>query len=83
MPALVLLPPPGEQAGRRARPRRRPALAAGPLARTGALSLPLVVAVTAGAAAAGDFLAHRTGALLGDRLLKVRPVGMDRWAALG
>ncbi|MFJ4539307.1 DedA family protein [Streptomyces tibetensis] len=43
-------------------------LAAGALARAGALSLPLVVAVTAAAAAAGDFLAHRTGALLGDRL---------------
>ncbi|MFF7769412.1 DedA family protein [Streptomyces massasporeus] len=48
-------------------------LAAGALARTEALSLPLVVAVTAGAAAAGDFLAHRTGALLGDRLRTGRP----------
>lgn len=43
-------------------------LAAGALARTGALSLPLVVGATAGAAAVGDFLAHRTGALLGERL---------------
>ncbi|GAA2407894.1 DedA family protein [Streptomyces coeruleofuscus] len=43
-------------------------LAAGALARSGQLSLPLVVGVTAGAAVAGDLLGHRTGALLGDRL---------------
>ncbi|MET9761498.1 DedA family protein [Streptomyces sp. NPDC006372] len=43
-------------------------LAAGALARTGQVSLPLVVVSAAGAATVGDFLAHRTGALLGDRL---------------
>ncbi|MEU4487572.1 VTT domain-containing protein [Streptomyces purpurascens] len=43
-------------------------LAAGALARTGPLSLPLVIGVTTAAAVTGDFLAHRTGALLGDRL---------------
>ncbi|MFI6371137.1 DedA family protein [Streptomyces sp. NPDC050546] len=43
-------------------------LAAGALARTGHLSLPLVIGAAAVAAVAGDFLAHRTGALLGDRL---------------
>ncbi len=43
-------------------------LAAGALSRTGPLSLPLVVSAAAGAAVAGDFLAHRTGTLLGDRL---------------
>ncbi|MFI5794888.1 DedA family protein [Streptomyces sp. NPDC051677] len=43
-------------------------LTAGALARAGHIGLPLVVAVAAGAVVAGDFLAHRTGALLGDRL---------------
>ncbi|MFY7634669.1 DedA family protein [Streptomyces sp. NY05-11A] len=37
-------------------------------ARTGHTGLPPVVAAAAGAVVAGDFLAHRTGALLGDRL---------------
>lgn len=43
-------------------------LAAGALARSGQLDLPQVVGAAAGAAVAGDFLAHRTGVLLGDRL---------------
>ncbi|MFF3847139.1 DedA family protein [Streptomyces sp. NPDC002328] len=43
-------------------------LTAGALARTGHISLPLVIAAAAGAVAAGDFLAHRTGRLLGDQL---------------
>ncbi|MFI6566086.1 DedA family protein [Streptomyces sp. NPDC050534] len=43
-------------------------MTAGVLARTGQVSLPLVIAVAAGAAAAGDFLAHRTGGFLGHRL---------------
>ena len=43
-------------------------LTAGALARTGHISLPLVIAAAAGAVIAGDFLAHRTGRLLGDRL---------------
>ncbi|GAA1193350.1 membrane protein DedA with SNARE-associated domain [Kitasatospora gansuensis] len=47
-------------------------LTAGALARTGQLSLPLVVASAAGAAIAGDFLAHRTGWHLGKRLRTAR-----------
>ncbi|MEU7640167.1 DedA family protein [Streptomyces sp. NPDC039016] len=43
-------------------------LGAGALARAGQLSLPLVIAAAAGAVPAGDFLAHRTGRLLADRL---------------
>jgi membrane protein DedA with SNARE-associated domain len=43
-------------------------LTAGALARAGHLSLPLVIAAAAGAVVVGDFLAHRTGRLLGDRL---------------
>ncbi|MFE9885759.1 DedA family protein [Streptomyces scopuliridis] len=43
-------------------------LTAGALARAGHISLPLVIAAAAGAVVAGDFLAHRTGRLLGDRL---------------
>lgn len=43
-------------------------LTAGALARTGCISLPLVIAAAAGAVVAGDFLAHRTGRLLADRL---------------
>ncbi|MFF9774203.1 DedA family protein [Streptomyces sp. NPDC013978] len=43
-------------------------LTAGALARTGQLSLPVVIAVAAGAVVAGDFLAHRTGRLLGEQL---------------
>jgi membrane protein DedA with SNARE-associated domain len=43
-------------------------LTAGALARTGHISLPLVVAAAAGAVVAGDFLAHRTGRFLGARL---------------
>ncbi|MEU8971229.1 DedA family protein [Streptomyces monashensis] len=43
-------------------------LTAGALARAGHLSLPLVIAAAAGAVAVGDFLAHRTGRLLGDQL---------------
>ncbi|MEU2771403.1 DedA family protein [Streptomyces sp. NPDC007162] len=43
-------------------------LTAGALARTGQVSLPLVIAAAAGAVVAGDFLAHRTGRYLGDRL---------------
>ncbi|RNF79262.1 DedA family protein [Streptomyces botrytidirepellens] len=43
-------------------------LTAGALARTGHVSLTVVIAAAAGAVVAGDFLAHRTGRLLGDRL---------------
>ncbi|MFD7604843.1 DedA family protein [Streptomyces mirabilis] len=43
-------------------------LTAGALARTGHISLLLVIAAAAGAVVAGDFLAHRTGRFLGDRL---------------
>lgn len=43
-------------------------LTAGALTRTGPISLPLVIATAAAAVVAGDFLAHRTGMLLGDRL---------------
>ncbi|ULR47982.1 DedA family protein [Streptomyces deccanensis] len=43
-------------------------LTAGALARTGQLSLPVVIAVAAGAVVAGDFFAHRTGRLLGEQL---------------
>jgi undecaprenyl-diphosphatase len=43
-------------------------LTAGALARTGHISLPLTIAAAAGAVVAGDFLAHRTGRFLADRL---------------
>ncbi|WP_327692891.1 DedA family protein [Streptomyces sp. NBC_00459] len=43
-------------------------LTAGALARTGQVNLLLVVAAAAGAVVVGDFLAHRTGRYLGDRL---------------
>ena len=43
-------------------------LTAGGLARTGHISLLAVMAIAAGAVVAGDFLAHRTGTLLGDQL---------------
>lgn len=43
-------------------------LTAGAVARTGHISLPLVIAAAAGAVVVGDFLAHRTGRLLGDQL---------------
>ncbi|MER6531114.1 VTT domain-containing protein [Streptomyces sp. NPDC001508] len=43
-------------------------LTAGALARTGHINLFLVIAVAATGAAAGDFLAHRTGRLLSHRL---------------
>lgn len=43
-------------------------LTAGALARTGHISLPLVIAAAAGAAFLGDFIAHRTGKFLGPRL---------------
>ncbi|MEU6548852.1 VTT domain-containing protein [Streptomyces sp. NPDC046915] len=43
-------------------------LTAGALARTGHISLLVVVAGAAGAVVVGDFLAHRTGRLLGDQL---------------
>ncbi|MFF0156935.1 DedA family protein [Streptomyces sp. NPDC005263] len=43
-------------------------LTAGALARTGQVSLPAVVGTAAVAVVAGDFLAHRTGRLLGHRL---------------
>ncbi|MEW2050435.1 DedA family protein [Streptomyces sp. NPDC005476] len=43
-------------------------LTAGALARTGHISLLLVIAAATGAVVAGDFLAHRTGRYLGDRL---------------
>ncbi|MFF7173034.1 DedA family protein [Streptomyces pseudovenezuelae] len=43
-------------------------LTAGALARTGQISLLLVIGAAAGAVVAGDFLAHRTGRFLGDRL---------------
>ncbi|WP_020139571.1 DedA family protein [Streptomyces sp. 351MFTsu5.1] len=43
-------------------------LTAGALARIGHLSLPLIIAVAAGAVVAGDFLAHRTGRFLADGL---------------
>lgn len=47
-------------------------LTAGALARTGHIGLILVIAVAATAAVAGDFLAHRTGTLLGGRLREGR-----------
>ncbi|MDX2544615.1 DedA family protein [Streptomyces sp. WI04-05B] len=43
-------------------------LTAGALARTGQVNLLLVISAAAGAVVAGDFLAHRTGRYLGDRL---------------
>ncbi|MCH6161035.1 DedA family protein [Streptomyces marispadix] len=43
-------------------------LTAGALARTTSLDLSLVIAAAACAVVAGDFLAHRTGGLLGERL---------------
>ncbi|MDH6221955.1 DedA family protein [Streptomyces pseudovenezuelae] len=43
-------------------------LTAGALARTGQVNLFLVIATAAGTVVAGDFLAHRTGRFLGDRL---------------
>ncbi|MFI6702872.1 DedA family protein [Streptomyces sp. NPDC050509] len=43
-------------------------LTAGALARTGQVDILLVIAVAAGAVVVGDFLAHRTGRYLGDRL---------------
>ncbi|QPP10201.1 DedA family protein [Streptomyces bathyalis] len=43
-------------------------LTAGALAQTGFLNLPLVIAAAMCAVVAGDFVAHRTGGLLGDRL---------------
>ncbi|MEU5594566.1 VTT domain-containing protein [Streptomyces sp. NPDC020298] len=43
-------------------------LTAGALARTGHVSLLLVIAAAAAAAVTGDFLAHRTGRFLSDRL---------------
>ncbi|WP_425246390.1 DedA family protein [Streptomyces sp. NEAU-NA10] len=43
-------------------------ITAGALARTGHISLPLVITAAAGAVVAGEFLAHRTGRLLGHRL---------------
>ncbi|MGC0380208.1 DedA family protein [Streptomyces sp. SAI-129] len=43
-------------------------LTAGALARTGQLSLPLLIGTAACAVVAGDFLAHRTGRALGTRL---------------
>ncbi|MET9683369.1 hypothetical protein [Streptomyces coeruleorubidus] len=46
-------------------------LAAGALARTGHISLLFVIAAAAGAVVAGDFLAHRTGRLLGDQRKQV------------
>ncbi|MFF7469022.1 VTT domain-containing protein [Streptomyces sp. NPDC008092] len=47
-------------------------LTAGALARTGRISLVLVIAVAAGAAVTGDFAAHRTGRVFSDRLLDGR-----------
>ncbi|WP_079100709.1 DedA family protein [Streptomyces sp. Root55] len=43
-------------------------LTVGALARSGEISLPLIVATAATAVVAGDLLAHRTGQLLGTRL---------------
>ncbi|MFE6866409.1 DedA family protein [Kitasatospora sp. NPDC057692] len=43
-------------------------LTSGALARAGTVSLPLVIAAAATAAVAGDYLAHRTGGVLGERL---------------
>ncbi|MFB6775548.1 DedA family protein [Streptomyces sp. NPDC056337] len=43
-------------------------LTAGALARTGHLHLPVLILIASCAVAAGDFLAHRTGRLLGERL---------------
>lgn len=43
-------------------------LTTGALARTGHISLPLVIATAVGTVVAGDLLAHRTGRFLGDRL---------------
>ncbi|MFF8409342.1 DedA family protein [Streptomyces omiyaensis] len=50
-------------------------LTAGALARTGELHLLLVIATATGAVITGDFLAHRTGRLLGPRL---RTAGIGR-----
>ncbi|MFF7265221.1 DedA family protein [Streptomyces sp. NPDC008159] len=49
-------------------------LTAGALARTGHVSLLLIIAAAAGAVVAGDFLAHRTGRFLADRL-RTGPAG--------
>ncbi|MCL6673889.1 DedA family protein [Streptomyces panaciradicis] len=49
-------------------------LTAGALARTGHISLLLIIAAAAGAVVAGDFLAHRTGRFLADRL-RTGPAG--------
>lgn len=54
-------------------------LSAGALARTGYLHLPLVIATAACAVLAGDFLAHRTGRLLTDRLRVGRRVPAAAW----
>ncbi|MGW1175383.1 DedA family protein [Kitasatospora sp. NPDC002543] len=43
-------------------------LTVGAMARAGTVSLPLVIAAAAGAAVVGDYLAHRTGDFLGERL---------------
>ncbi|WP_380282039.1 DedA family protein [Kitasatospora purpeofusca] len=43
-------------------------LTSGALARAGTISLPVVIAAAATAAFAGDYLAHRTGGILGERL---------------
>ncbi|MER5356392.1 VTT domain-containing protein [Kitasatospora sp. NPDC002551] len=43
-------------------------LTSGAMARAGSVSLPLVIAAAAAAAVAGDYLAHRTGGVLGGRL---------------
>jgi len=58
----------GVAPGARSSPTLTLLLTAGALARTGHISLPLIIAVAAGAVVAGDFLAHRTGRFLADRL---------------
>ncbi|MEU7644607.1 DedA family protein [Streptomyces huasconensis] len=60
-------------------------LTAGALARIGQLSLPLLIATAACTVVAGDFLAHRTGGVLGTRLRSGRlgrrlPAAAWQWA---
>ncbi|GAV39721.1 DedA family protein [Streptomyces acidiscabies] len=57
-------------------------LTAGALSRTGHLSLPVVIAVAAGAVVTGDFLAHRTGRFLGPRMSNVPQTARRRAESL-
>ncbi|MFM9441273.1 DedA family protein [Streptomyces acidiscabies] len=57
-------------------------LTAGALSRTGHLSLPVVIAVAAGAVVTGDFLAHRAGRFLGPRMSNVPQIARRRAESL-